>query len=206
MDFFSPDPISAHITHFKLRVFPTKEFSCRQLLNPISRALALLGRVGIFAQTRCLHRFSAFWLRSKCSICSYQLNIWYKGHVPFSILNLFLQGMECQELAPVLSRVDLALQYRKDWPTPITTQNFWNSLAMLTLGGVGYGFSTLNQDIHGNISTYIERQTVLQRLHNCTHQWWVCAHEHVAIYYKHSSNQNFSQWKSSKNSRQNQSF
>ena len=22
-----------------------------------------------------LHRFSAFWLRSKCSICSYQLNI-----------------------------------------------------------------------------------------------------------------------------------
>ena len=23
------------------------------------------------------HRFSAFWLRSKCSICSYQLNIWY---------------------------------------------------------------------------------------------------------------------------------
>ena len=38
-----------------------------------------------------------------------------------SILNLFLQGMECQELAPVLSRVDLALQYRKDWPTPITT-------------------------------------------------------------------------------------
>ena len=23
----------------------------------------------------CKHRFSAFWLRSKCSICSYQLNI-----------------------------------------------------------------------------------------------------------------------------------
>ena len=36
------------------------------------------------------YRFSAFWLRSKCSICSYQLNIWYVGHVPSSILNWFL--------------------------------------------------------------------------------------------------------------------
>jgi hypothetical protein len=27
------------------------------------------------------YRFSAFWLRSKCSICSYQLNIWYGSHV-----------------------------------------------------------------------------------------------------------------------------
>ena len=26
------------------------------------------------------YRFSAFWLRSKCSICSYQLNIWYAPH------------------------------------------------------------------------------------------------------------------------------
>ena len=38
----------------------------------------------------CSYRFSAFWLRSKCSICSYQLNIWYKDHVSFSILNWFL--------------------------------------------------------------------------------------------------------------------
>ena len=38
------------------------------------------------------HRFSAFWLRSKFSICSYQLNIWYEDHVSSSILNLFLQG------------------------------------------------------------------------------------------------------------------
>ena len=36
------------------------------------------------------HRFSAFWLRSKCSICSYQLNIWYESHVFSSILNWFL--------------------------------------------------------------------------------------------------------------------
>ena len=63
------------------------------------------------------HRFSAVWLRSKCSICSYQLNIWYGGHVPPSILNWFLQGDEVQELAPASSRVGLALQYRQDRPT-----------------------------------------------------------------------------------------
>lgn len=36
------------------------------------------------------HRFSAFWLRSKCSICSYQLNIWYDPHWGSMILNWFL--------------------------------------------------------------------------------------------------------------------
>jgi hypothetical protein len=36
------------------------------------------------------YRFSAFWLRSKCSICSYQLNIWYSPHWGLSILNWFL--------------------------------------------------------------------------------------------------------------------
>jgi len=36
------------------------------------------------------HRFSAFWLRSKCSICSYQLNIWYVPHWGTTILNWFL--------------------------------------------------------------------------------------------------------------------
>ena len=70
------------------------------------------------------HRFSAFWLRSKCSICSYQLNIWYGGHVPPSILNWFLQGDEVQELAPASSRVGLALQYRQDRPTsPLTPED-----------------------------------------------------------------------------------
>ena len=64
------------------------------------------------------HRFSAFWLRSKCSICSYQLNIWYGGHVSPSILNWFLQGDEVQELAPASSRVGLVLQYRQDRLTP----------------------------------------------------------------------------------------
>jgi len=37
------------------------------------------------------YRFSAFWLRSKCSICSYQLNIWYVPHWGTSILNWFLE-------------------------------------------------------------------------------------------------------------------
>ena len=70
------------------------------------------------------HRFSAFWLRSKCSICSYQLNIWYGGHVPPSILNWFLQGDEVQELAPASSRVGLVLQYRQDRPTsPLTPED-----------------------------------------------------------------------------------
>ena len=63
------------------------------------------------------YRFSAFWLRSKCSICSYQLNIWYGGHVPPSRLNWFLQGDRVQELAPALSRVGLVLQYHQERPT-----------------------------------------------------------------------------------------
>ena len=51
------------------------------------------------------HCFSAFWLRSKCS--SYQLNIWYRGHVSPSISNWFLQWDEVQELAPASSRVGI---------------------------------------------------------------------------------------------------
>ena len=48
--------------------------------------------IASFGETLCLHRFSAFWLRSKCSICSYQLNIWYEDHVSSSILVWFLPG------------------------------------------------------------------------------------------------------------------
>ena len=40
------------------------------------------------------YRFSAFWLRSKCSICSYQLNIWYGPHWGPTILNWFLNWGE----------------------------------------------------------------------------------------------------------------
>ena len=83
----------------------------------------LLTATPTLAVTSCGYRFSAFWLRSKCSICSYQLNIWYGGHVPPSILNWFLEGDRVQELAPALSRVDLALQYRQDRPTSPLTKN-----------------------------------------------------------------------------------
>ena len=70
------------------------------------------------------HRFSAFWLRSKCSICSYQLNICSDtGHVSPSILNRFLQGDEVQELAPASSRVGLALQYRRIGSLPTSKRS-----------------------------------------------------------------------------------
>ena len=52
------------------------------------------------------------YLIGKCSICSYQLNIWYGVHVAPSILNWFLPGEWVQELAPTYSWVGLVLQYR----------------------------------------------------------------------------------------------
>jgi hypothetical protein len=60
------------------------------------------------------HRFSAFWLRSKCSICSYQLNIWYEDQVFSSILNWFLNGDGIIVLAQIPSRVNHELQYLMD--------------------------------------------------------------------------------------------
>ncbi len=47
-------------------------------------------KIQIASQLMREYRFSAFWLRSKCSICSYQLNIWYEDHVFSPILNSFL--------------------------------------------------------------------------------------------------------------------
>ena len=64
------------------------------------------------------YRFSAFWLRSKCSICSYQLNIWYGSHVFPSILIWFLTGDGDLGLALALSQVSLVLQYHQDGPLP----------------------------------------------------------------------------------------
>ena len=46
--------------------------------------------VGLVCFGIVFYRFSAFWLRSKCSICSYQLNIWYAPYMGASILNWFL--------------------------------------------------------------------------------------------------------------------
>ena len=53
-------------------------------------ALSPQSAFGADLTTTALYRFSAFWLRSKCSICSYQLNIWYDPHVGSTILNWFL--------------------------------------------------------------------------------------------------------------------
>ena len=56
----------------------------------LDKKCSSLNKLTNFSMTAHSYRFSAFWLRSKCSICSYQLNIWYEGHVPSSILNWFL--------------------------------------------------------------------------------------------------------------------
>jgi hypothetical protein len=73
----------------------------------------------IFQKQLGCHHFSGFWLRSKCSICSYQFNIWYEGHGSSSILiwYLIMQGDGVLELAPALSWVGPALQCRRDWFT-----------------------------------------------------------------------------------------
>ena len=63
-----------------------------QNLRKISHSQCKSLWMGAWLRTLWEHRFSAFWLRSKCSICSYQLNIWYVDHVSTSILIWFFQG------------------------------------------------------------------------------------------------------------------
>ena len=70
-------------------------------------------------QTLFNYRFSAFWLRSKCSICSYQLNIWYGPYMGPRILNWFLETGGMSGLAPLPSRVGPVLQYLRDRRTPL---------------------------------------------------------------------------------------
>jgi hypothetical protein len=43
------------------------------------------------------HTFLGLLAKIKCSICSYQFNIWYVDHVSTSILNLFFVGEESQQ-------------------------------------------------------------------------------------------------------------
>ena len=156
----------------------------------------------IFCPSLTPHRFSAFWLRSKCSICSYQLNIWYEDHVSSSILNGFLQGMERQELAPVPWRVGLALQYRKDRLTPLTTESLANQHQMV-------------------ISTYI-RQWARIILAICNDHVRICHHFYMRQFqvslldefpwsicmrkWKWFSNQTFSRWVCLKTGRREYSF
>lgn len=82
------------------------------------------------------YRFSAFWLRSKCSICSYQLNIWYVAHWVTTILNWFLVlgGMPgaCSALATgrpgiaVLPGMAHSISIMYDWSLSIKTAHCWS--------------------------------------------------------------------------------
>ena len=87
-------PLSINIFCLKLKVLPC---DCFQILNLSSFCKYQLSESNLiffhsakktwhrnartFPNTLFRYRFSAFWLRSKCSICSYQLNIWYEDHV-----------------------------------------------------------------------------------------------------------------------------
>ena len=68
------------------------EKSCRQILRFSGDTNELWEGIlsWVSDSGRWNYRFSAFWLRSKCSICSYQLNIWYAPYPGASILNWFL--------------------------------------------------------------------------------------------------------------------
>ena len=81
-----------HLKRFKNHesVFHCLETQCWECGQP--RNLRKAESPGPSIPTLLRHRFSAFWLRSKCSICSYQLNIWYEDHVSSSILIWFLPG------------------------------------------------------------------------------------------------------------------
>ena len=110
--------------------------------------------------------------------------------------------MECQELAPVLSRVGLALQYRKDRLTPLTTESLANQHQMV-------------------ISTYI-RQWARIILAICNDQVRICHHFYMRQFqvslldefpwsicmrkWKWYSNQTFSRWVCLKTGRQEYSF
>ena len=80
---FSPRLIVYHIGKSSTRACAAIHVTKR---NPIGTYAYLR----VFCVAKGWYRFSAFWLRSKCSICSYQLNIWYALHWRASILNWFL--------------------------------------------------------------------------------------------------------------------
>ena len=70
----------------------------------LSRFFYISGIFCVFLPTNAfLYRFSASWLRSKCSICSYQLNIWYVAYMVTSILNWFLDTGEMPRACSALA-------------------------------------------------------------------------------------------------------
>ena len=82
------------------------------------------------------YRFSAFWLRSKCSICSYQLNIWYEVHRTSSILNWFLAGDEVSVACYgfVACRPCIAVPQGFWHTSPITIHSYWNFTGFFSSG------------------------------------------------------------------------
>ena len=64
------------------------------------------------------YRFSAFRLRSKCSICSYQLNLWYVSYwIHWDCW--FLDSGRLVELAPLRPRVGPVSHCLRDRPFPL---------------------------------------------------------------------------------------
>ena len=97
------------------------------------------------------YRFSAFWLRSKCSICSYQLNIWYVTYMVTTILNWFLElgGMS-----------EACLASAKGWPgiavPPGTAQTPYGDLKSHFLLYHATTYCVVAQDTEAG-SKYLER-------------------------------------------------
>jgi hypothetical protein len=79
--------------------------------------VGVAGRGQMRPVTGIRYRFSAFWLRSKCSICSYQLNLWYVSHVLTMRLDSFLPDVWVYRFTGTQTRVGPVLQYLRDRPT-----------------------------------------------------------------------------------------
>ena len=74
----------------KIKSIRITSIACYWYLRASSWSIELPVGIQIGQNPSKTYRFSAFWLRSKCSICSYQLNIWYSPHCGLRILNWFL--------------------------------------------------------------------------------------------------------------------
>ena len=59
-----------------------------------------------------MYTFLGLLAKIKCSICSYQFNIWYTGNAQYSILNEFFLGCFHQSVLA---------QWEHGWPRPSTT-------------------------------------------------------------------------------------
>ena len=79
-----------HSFYQKIKSIRITSIACSWYLRASSWSIEPPVGIDIGQNPSQTYRFSAFWLRSKCSICSYQLNIWYGLHSRSRILNWFL--------------------------------------------------------------------------------------------------------------------